>query len=244
MKESKQDEYYLKKEGNSYFQRNISKTDTPEIRDSKKIIFDEIKESGISFNKVLEYGCNYGDLLYYMKNKNGVQECIGVEASDEAIAFGEKLYSDSISFVNGTIANNKINDNPKFQNYFDLIIIDDVFGWVSRETLFQSMSNIDNTLKDGGFIFLRDFYSDKRTKNKNHHVSDESVFNYKLPESHASMLLASGIYEIEWQKIFYDKIGKVVNKPYKSDNPFNYRWADIILKKSYNEYFTESKKIE
>ena len=42
MKESKQDEYYLKKEGNSYFQRNISKTDTPEIRDSKKIIFDEV----------------------------------------------------------------------------------------------------------------------------------------------------------------------------------------------------------
>ena len=96
MKESKQDEYYLKKEGNSYFQRNISKTDTPEIRDSKKIIFDEIKESGILFNKVLEYGCNYGDLLYYMKNKNGAQECIGVEASDEAIAFVEKLYSDSI----------------------------------------------------------------------------------------------------------------------------------------------------
>ena len=75
-------------------------------------------------------------------------------------------------------------------------------------------------------------------------VSDESIFNYKVPFSHASIFLASGIYEIEWQKIFYDKIGKVVNKPYKSDNPFNYRWADIILKKSYNEYFTESKKIE
>ena len=63
MKESKQDEYYLKKEGNSYFQRNISKTDTPEIRDSKKIIFDEIKESGISFNKVLEYGSSVFTLI-------------------------------------------------------------------------------------------------------------------------------------------------------------------------------------
>lgn len=242
MKESIQDKYYLNKEGNRYFQRNISESDIPEIRMSKKIIFDEIKESGISFNNTLEYGCNYGDLLYYIKNNYDSQECIGVEASNEAITLGEKKYSDSISFVNGTIANNKINDNPKYQNYFDLIIIDDVFGWVSRETLFQSISNIDNALKEGGFLFLRDFFPDKKTKNRNHHVSDESIFNYKVPFSHASIFLASGIYEIEWQKIFYDTIG--ISTSYKSDNLFNYRWTDIILKKSYNEYFTESKKIE
>ena len=242
MKESKQDKYYLKKEGNDYFQRNISQTQISEIRPLKKIIFDEIKESGISFNKVLEYGCNYGDLLYYMKKINVVQECIGIEASDDAIVFGKKKYSEDISLVNGTIANNKINDNPKFQNYFDLIIIDDVFGWVSRETLFQSISNIDNALKDGGFIFIRDFYPDGRTKNRNHHVLDEFVFNYKLPNSHASVFLASGIYTIEWQKIFYDHLG--MSTSYKSDNPFNYRWVDVILKKSYNGYFVESKKIE
>ena len=242
MKETKQDEYYLKKEGNDYFQRNTTETQIPELRTLKKIIFDEIKESKIKCNKVLEYGCNYGDLLHYMKKMKISQECIGVEASKDAIIFGEKMYSDSISFIHGTIANNQINNDPKFQNYFDLIMIDDVFGWVSRETLFQSISNIDNMLKDGGFIFIRDFYSDKRTKNRNHHVLDESVFNYKIPESHASIFLSSGMYTVEWQKIFYDHLG--MSTSYKCDNPFNYRWTDVILKKSYNDYYIESKKIE
>ena len=113
---------------------------------------------------------------------------------------------------------------------------------LSRETLFQSISNIDNMLKDGGFIFIRDFYSDKRTKNRNHHVLDESVFNYKIPESHASIFLSSGMYTVEWQKIFYDHLG--MSTSYKCDNPFNYRWTDVILKKSYNDYYIESKKIE
>ena len=69
MKKSKQDDYYLNVEGNSFFQRNFKDKEVPELRLTKQIIYDEIKQSNIQFNKVLEYGGNYGDLLNYLKKK-------------------------------------------------------------------------------------------------------------------------------------------------------------------------------
>lgn len=242
MKDSKQDDYYLKIEGNSFFQRNFKNKKTPELRPNKQIIYDEIKQSKIKFSKVLEYGGNYADLLNYLKKNERIDVAICIDASNDALDFGRKNYGDSIKFVHGTISNNKINDDPAFQNFFDLIIIDDVFGWVSRETLFQSITNIDNLLADGGFLFIRDFFPDKRIKNQNHHVKEGFVYNFKIPNSHASIFLASGIYEIEWQKVFYDDTEMSTN--YKSDNPFIYRWTDIILKKSHSDYFNEIKQIK
>ena len=239
LKKSKQDEFYLNTEGDDFFKRNFANKETPDLRLNKKIIYDEIKESGISYKTVLEFGGNYGDLLYNMKKNNDATECFNVEASKDAIQFGQKKFKDEVNFVHGTIADNEITNNEKFEKYFDLIIIDDVFDWVSRETIFQSITNIDNLLKDGGFLFIRDFYPDKNTKNQNHHVKDGFVYNFKVENSHAGIFLGTGIYEIEWQKIFFDKIG--ISTSYKCDNLFNYRWIDVILKKSYTDFFSQSK---
>lgn len=242
MKESKQDDYYLKIEGNSYFQRNFKDKPIPELRTNKKLIFDEIKESKIKFERVLEYGGNYGDLLNYLKVNENIKEVVCVDASKDALDFGKQNFGESIKFVHGTISNNEINDNPNFQNYFDLVVVDDVFGWISRETLLQSISNIDNVLADGGYLFIRDFFPDKLLKNQNHHIKDGFVYNFKVPSSHARIFLDTGIYEIEWQKVFFDNIG--MSTDYKSDHRFIYRWTDIILKKSYTEYFSEVKPIK
>ena len=99
-------------------------------------------------------------ILNYLKKNERIDEAICVDASNDALDFGRQNYGDSIKFVHGTISNNKINDDPAFQNFFDLIIIDDVFGWVSRETLFQSITTIDNALADVGFLFILDFFLD------------------------------------------------------------------------------------
>ncbi|MGI0022373.1 MAG: class I SAM-dependent methyltransferase [Nitrososphaeraceae archaeon] len=241
MKNSKQDRYYLDVEGNDFFKRNLPKGNLPELRHNKALIYKNIINSGIKFEKVLEYGCNYGDLLYQIKKNNHKIQCFGVEASKDAVEFGNLKFGKNIKLIHGTVANNKINDNKKFQNYFDLIIIDDVFGWISRETILQSVANIDDLLTDGGHIFIRDFYPDKRLKTKNYHVKRGFIFNYKVPCSHAGIFLNSGIYEVEWETVFFDNIG--ISTKYKSDNKFIYRWTDIILKKSYNNYFLESKKL-
>ena len=178
MKKSKQDEYYLNSEGDDFFKRNFANKEIPDLRLNKKVIYDEIKESGISYKKVLEFGGNYGDLLYNMKQNNDATECFNVEASKDAIEFGKKNFQDNVNFVHGTIANNDITNNEKFENYFDLIIIDDVLDWVSRETIFQSVTNIDNLLKDGGFVFIRDFYPDKNTKNQNQKSQKQNFYEF------------------------------------------------------------------
>ena len=63
-----------------------------------------------------------------------------------------------------------------------------------------------------------------------------------MPNSHGSIFLSSGIYDVEWQKIFFDNIG--MSTKYKTDNRFIYRWTDLILKKSYSENFSEVKQIK
>ena len=96
-------------------------------------------------------------------------------------------------------------------------------------------------VKDGGYIFIRDFFPDRRIKNRNHHVKNTDIFNFKVPGSHASLFIASGMYETIFQKIYYDDIG--ISTTYKCDNTFNYRWTDLILQKSLSNYYNESKKV-
>ena len=205
MKCSTQDECYLSVEGNAFFKRNFQGKELPELRDNKVAIYKQLKSSGVLFKRVLEYGCNYGDLLNYLVDKDVVGCAFGVEASSEAIAYGKETYGDSINLVHGSIADNEINNNTEFQSFFDLVIVDDVFGWVSRQTLLQSIANIDDVIAENGYLFIRDFYPDRRTKNKNHHVGDGSVFNYKVPGSHAAIFIATGSYDTVLQNVYYDK---------------------------------------
>jgi len=239
MKVSGQDNYYLHKEGDSFFERNFKNKDVPELRIGKQVILENIQKSKIEFNNVLEYGCCYADLLAFFKTKYN-KNVVGVEASSQAIKFCKTQYNNSFPVIHGTIADNDVNRNPEYNGYFDLVIIDDVFGWVSRATLFESLANIDAMVKDGGYVFIRDFYPDRRIKNKNHHVTDAEVFNFKVPGSHSALFLASGMYETVFQQTYYDDIG--ISTTYKCDNSFNYRWTDVILQKSFSSYFNESQK--
>ena len=125
--------------------------------------------------------------------------------------------------------------------YFDIIVIDDVLSWVSRETIFKSFANIDYLLKNEGLLFLRDFYPNENLKNRNHHAADRQIYNYKVNKSHAEILIASGNYEIESQVVFYDNIG--MSTSYKADNKYIYRWIDTILIKQQENGFREVFKV-
>ncbi|GIS77400.1 MAG: hypothetical protein CM1200mP13_07590 [Candidatus Pelagibacterales bacterium] len=43
-----------------------------------------------------------------MKKNNDATECFNVEASKDAIQFGQKKFKDEVNFVHGTIADNEI----------------------------------------------------------------------------------------------------------------------------------------
>ncbi len=234
-----QDDYYLNREGDDFFTRNFEGKEVPHLRGNKQEILDFILESGVAFQRVLEFGCNYGDLLNHFASKMD-KVVAGVEASAKAVEFGRSIYVDQVELEHGTIAENTIVERPESQEFYDLVIADDVLGWVSREQILQSITNMDRCLKEGGFLFLRDFRPNKFTKNRNHHINDAEVFNFKLPGSHASLFLATGMYEVVYERVYYDKTA--MSTAYECDNPFNYRWGDLILQKKKLDYFDEVKK--
>lgn len=235
MKESRQDRYYLEVEGDKFFERNMSAVDPRKLRPHKARIAEQIAECGLQPRRVLEYGCNYADLLnHYAVQEQGV-ECVGVEVSAKALELGRASYGDRVRLCHGTIARNEINDDPDFRGHFDLVIVDDVLCWVSRETIFESVANIDDVLQEGGLLYLREFYPQANRRNANHHVSDEAVFCYKPAGPHYRMLTASGVYEIVWQKVTLDHADNWVRE--RGKDAFDSRWVDTILRKSLTEFF-------
>ena len=235
MTTSEQDNYYLKKEGDDFFRRNFGGKEPPRLRTAKVSIHEQIGALGIAGDAVLEYGCCYADLLAVLAEESPGRFCAGVEASLEAVKFGQARYGSKVEFHHGTIADNSLNRAPEFAGRFDLVIVDDVFGWVSRETLFQSIANINEVLKEGGHLFIRDFYPIEKIKNRNHHIADAEVFNYKIPGSHSRMFESSGLYEIISQHIFVDTTD--MSAGYKSARKFGTRWADTVLRKDSTGYY-------
>ncbi len=172
-----QDEYYLNKEGDDFFTRNYEGKEVVTLRPNKVTILDCILKSNIEFNSVIEFGCNYGDLLNYFFEKMSIK-AVGVEASNKAIEQGRKLYGNNIELHHGIISDNTISNDSNNDALFDLAIVDDVFSWVSRNSILQSIANVDRSIKDGGFLFIRDFKPHKFTKNRNHHITDSEVYNF------------------------------------------------------------------
>lgn len=239
MKHSAQDRHYIEVEADAFFKRNFAGKPAPPLRRPKQEIADQLEKAGVRPKRVLEYGCNYGDLLNHLVTQGGAEQAVGVDASKMALDFGRSLYgAEKLRWVQGTIANNEVNDDPAAVGSFDLVVIDDVFGWVSRETVLQSVTNIDDMVGDGGFLFIRDYDPDYRMKNPNHHVREGFVFSFKVPGSHAALFLATGIYEVAARRVFMDQ--SAMSGKYMSSRVFESRWADTILKKSRAGYFLDN----
>jgi SAM-dependent methyltransferase len=234
MRDSVQDRHYVAAEADAFFERNHARADPSQLRPHKQRIADALAEAGVRPQRVLEYGCGYGDLLDHFARTLGA-ECVGVEPSRRAVELGTKHYGERVRLVQGTIADNVVNAEVSSQRHFDLVLVDDVFCWVSRETLFQSVANIDDVLADGGALFVREFYPLANRRNRNHHVKDEEVYCHKPAALHASMFSASGVYAVIAQRVWMDAKDAWVSGAAR--DPFESRWSDAILRKSYADYW-------
>lgn len=236
MKTSIQDRRYLEVEADDFFVRNFSNADPTTLRPPKRRIVAQLDACGITPKKILEYGCNYGDLLAHYGEREGAL-AYGVEPSAQAVAFGKRAYGERVTLYQGTMADNPLALDPRFHDFFDLVIVDDVFCWVSRETLFQSIANLDEMLAPGGHLFVREFAPLANRRNRNHHIDQGDVFCFKPRGPHSTIFTASGCYEIVWQEISMDRCDAWLTRA--GADAFEARWADTLLRKSYVDYFTE-----
>ena len=234
MRSATQDRHYLEREADDFFFRNFRDADPTALRKAKRGIAAAIEEAGIRPTRVLEFGCNYGDLLNHYAEVHGAQ-CYGVEPSQAAVEFGRSAYGDRVHLERGTLAAFPLQARDDFRHAFDLVIVEDVFCWVSRETLFQSIANVDDALGEGGALFIREFLPQRNERNRNHHVETQDVYCYKPSAPHARMFTASGMYDVVWQKTWIDPEDPWVREGGRP--AFESRWCDTVLRKSFSGYY-------
>lgn len=234
MQTSPQDQHYLNVEADAFHERNHAAADPHALRDYKRKILARLDNAGVNPKRMIEFGCAYGDLLNHYAVENGT-EAFGVEPSAKAVELGKQAYKDRVTLIQGTMADNEIIADTRNHGTFDLIVVDDVFCWVSRETLFQSVANLDALLADGGFLYIQEFLPLHQTRNPNHHVTGQDVYCYKPRGPHMAMFTASGVYEIIYQEISLDKNDKWVKGEARA--PFESRWSNVVLRKSVSDYF-------
>lgn len=220
----KQDEVYKTIEADQFFERN--QYDFSKLPIKKKTLIDNYSDllSKEELDTIFEVGCHIGDLLDYAGQLLNCRKRIGIEPSQLAVKHGKDLFPKN-DYITGVVA--ELSENVDFAS--DLTIVNDVFCWISRESLFQSINNIDRTLKVGGRLLIRDFYPEKFTANPNKHVTDYSVYCYKVPGSHGQLFLDSGKYKLIRSKVFDGSELSLTKHEFESG--FEDRWVEMFMKK-------------
>ncbi len=225
-----QDDFYLKKESNAFFDRwraSEGKNYDGKLRSSKKLILSQLEENiSLKNIKVLEVGCFIGDLLAHLK-KNYSCKVYGVEASSKASNLCKKFFN--LKNIENTIFTKSkfFNLNNKFKNNFDLIIFEDVLSWMPRESIIQVFAITDWLLKTNGAIFFRDYSPNFSFAYENHHQKKNNVFSFKQSHGHRNFFLQTGMYYEKYTKITNLNLQKI--KTARSDSSI---WADSIIVKN------------
>ena len=233
----KQDTFYLNTESNAFFQRwkklNDFKTN---IRPIKLEIYDNLKTNiNLDSIMVLEIGCFIGDLLSYLE-KNHTCNVYGIEPSKDACVFSKKklnLNLENNTFINSSLFNNSQDNLMKY----DLIVLDDVLSWMSRDIILSTIGAIDWLLKPQGHIYLKDFTPHFSYATENHHWKGKNIYNFKQSSGHKNFFLNSGKYlEIFNKSRLSEKYQ--LKKSVRKDSLL---WSDTILEKANNENFYHPK---
>ena len=145
----KQKETFIIKEGDQWFKRNNSVvSNTKNFKDIDSFV-SLIKEK----DKILEIGTSSGTKLDYLsRNLSGLDLGLyGIDPSYEAIKNGSQQYP-NLNLKQGT------SDQIDFDDqYFDVVILGFCLYLVDRELMFKTVSEVDRTLKQGGYLVITDF---------------------------------------------------------------------------------------
>src|SRR5712671_1377154 len=156
----------LSGEGNAWFRRNQS----PDINPA---VISAIAALGIQPKRILEIGCGTGKYLEALRRLYGCL-CIGIDPSQEAIAFGRTHYPELELYWGSADTIFTIFRNQDF----DLIIFGFCLYVMDRDGLFDIVASTDVLLKDNGYIAIHDFNPARPEKIPYHHK--EGLFSYKM----------------------------------------------------------------
>ena len=188
-----QDTIFEKSESDAWFLRNekaiINRHANNDI--IYRMICGNINKEKIT--SILDLGCSNGFRLNFFKSLPNIKKLVGVDLSEKAIEdgiarYGLELYIDSIS-------------DFEYNYKFDLVIVNFVFHWVSREFITKAIYNTDRYVSGGGALVIGDFYSPTPCKRFYHHLPDEKVYTYKT--DYPAIFKSFGTYK-KLSNLYYD----------------------------------------
>ena len=215
-----QDNIFLNSEGDNWFKRNMSALTGVHDQD---FVVNLIQLYNIAPENVLEIGASNGWRLNEI-SKIYDCNCVAIEPSELAIKAGMEKYP-HVEFHRAVANELPFGDDRKF----DLVIINFVFHWISREQLFKSVSEIDRMLSDGGLLIIGDFMPDSPNKVNYHHIKDKQMWTYK--QDYTKLFTCSNIYKLIGHMTGHHETKKY--DPFVDDKS---RMAVTLLKKDYGNY--------
>lgn len=220
----KQEDIFSNSEGNKWYERNsgVLSSEAKRVDLPLKLI----KMYGLKPKKVLEIGCSNGWRLQEIATQYGAK-CVGIEPSTVALKAGAKQFP-KVAFKRGLASNIPTKDT------FDLVIVNFVLHWVSRELLLASIKEIDRTVADGGYLIIGDFAPDSPARTRYHHLPDEDVWTYKM--DYARAFTATALYG-EVARLTFDHDNHLLESA-TSDR----RGDAVLLKKSLSLYYAEQRR--
>ena len=106
--------------------------------------------------KILDLGCGYGFLDYFLMYRNEERQILGIDYDDEKISVAQNNFDkkDSLNFVQGDLRKLEINEKQ------DVIFIMDVLHYFNIDDQRKVLVKCIENLNDDGILFIRDGIKD------------------------------------------------------------------------------------
>ncbi len=222
-------EKFFKKEGDNWYNRNrkamhelyanVYPNADPDVVVRMMEMYD------LKPKKVLEIGASNGYRLALIADKFG-SKCVGIDPSTAAVKDGNKNFP-KIKMFRGVAS-----DIP-LKEKFDLVIVNLVLGWVSRDELFKAVAEIDRMVADGGHLVIGDFLPDYPMRVLYHHKPEAGIYTYKLDYAEIFTSIAT------YRSIARLTHEHAINK-FTSNVPMEHRCVTSLLKKSLNDFYSST----
>jgi len=119
-------------------------------------------------NTILDVGCGYGYLSYFLHYKDETRKIIGLDYDAEKISIAANGFdkTDTLKFEYANVL------HYDFEKQ-DAILLNDVLHYFSEEKQFQLLKKCVSNLNEKGIILIRDGITDFKEKHKNTELSEK-----------------------------------------------------------------------
>ena len=158
-------------EGDAWFRRNRSALEgSPQdwIEHFVSLIGD-IRQ----VRSICDLGCANGWRLAALRKHLDPQcELFGIDVSAAAIVDGKAR------FPTLQLRQGQLTDLP-YERTFDLVIASFVLHWIDRGELARVVSEIDRIVAWEGYLMVSDFFPDRPSRRRYHHLPEQEVYTFK-----------------------------------------------------------------